>query len=152
LISAYELVISPPVGVETAKLAGKGAGLGEAARLLAADPCHPALKAYRLSGPLAPVVCGLHLKRGHRLAFSTQPPLVPREDDRTRVVILYVGQREPGHRGHGDVWDLLHDLFGVENPPAGHHKPPCCEAALPVIADEQLEAFLATLRRVQRGR
>jgi hypothetical protein len=148
----YAVMVPPPVQVEIEKLAGRRAGYGEARRLLGQDPCQPALKAYRLSGPLEPVVCGVRLKRGYRLAFTTQPPLVPRDDPRARVVVLYVGRREPGHRGDGDMWDLLHDLFGVENPPAGHHKPPCCEDALPAIEDDQLDAFVATLRRVQRAR
>jgi hypothetical protein len=50
------------------------------------------------------------------------------------------------------VWDLRHELFSVENPPAGHHKPPCCKNALPAIDDEALDAFLVALRRIQRGR
>jgi hypothetical protein len=66
--------------------------------------------------------------------------------------VLYVGKREPGHRTKGDVWDVLHDLFAVKNPPAGHRKPPCCQQALPTINDDELAAFLTTLRRVQRGR
>lgn len=146
----FDVVIPPPVQVEVEKLAGRRAGYGEKRRLLGQDPCAPALKAYRMSGPLAPVVCGLHLKRGYRLAFTTQTPLG--HDRRPRVVILYVGRREPGHRGDEDVWDILHVLFGVENPPTGHHKPPCCERALPAIEDRALDAFLAALRRVHRGR
>lgn len=117
---------------------------------LARDPCDPAIGAYRLSGPLAAVVCGVRLNRGHRLAFSMQPS--PARGARPRVVILYVGTREPGHRGSQDVWDLLHDLFGVQNPPADHDKPPCCEDQAPTIADEQLDEFVRSLRRVQRGR
>ncbi|WP_445149863.1 hypothetical protein [Baekduia sp. Peel2402] len=148
----FAVVIPPPVQVEVEKLAGRSAGYGDTRRLLGQDPCQPALKAYRLSGPLEPVVCGVRLKRGYRLAFTTQPPLVPKEDARRRVVVLYVGKREPGHRGDDDVWDLLHDLFGTKNPPVGHDKPPCCAQQLPEIRDEALDAFVAKLRRVQRGR
>jgi hypothetical protein len=97
-------------------------------------------------------VCGVHLKRGYRLAFTTQPPLVPNDDDRTVVIVLYVGKREPGHRTDNDVWDLFHDLFGLENPPAGHEKPPCCKGALPEITDADLDGFLRALSRLQRGR
>lgn len=66
------------------------------------------LGAYRLSGPLAPIVWGVHLKRDFRLAFTIQSPDEP--EGPTRVVILYVGQREPRHR-ESDVSTVLHDLF-----------------------------------------
>lgn len=66
--------------------------------------------------------------------------------------MLYVGKRQAGHRSDDDVWDVLHELFGVENPPAEHRKPACCDGGLPEIDDDQLAAFLAELRRAQRGR
>ena len=118
--------------------------------MLARDPCNAGLKAYRLSGPLEPIVCGLHLDRGYRLAFTTMPPLSA--GDLPRVVLLYVGKREPGHRSGTDVWDLLHDIFGVESPTAGHHKPPCCADGEPVIDQHMLADFLKQLRRFNRGR
>jgi hypothetical protein len=120
---AFNVLVPPPVQAEI----DERAGYGDARRLLGADPCHPVLAAYRLSGPLEPIVCGVRLKRGYRLSFTTQPPLAPSEDGRVVVVVLYVGKREPGHRTDDDVWDILHELFGVPNPPAGHEKPPCCE-------------------------
>lgn len=50
------------------------------------------IKAYRLSGPLQPIVCGVHLRNGYRLAYTTQ------EHAGTRggrdVVILYVGKND----------------------------------------------------------
>jgi hypothetical protein len=100
---------------------------------------------------LAPIVCGVHLRRGYRLAFTTQPPLAPADDDRLRVVVLYVGKREPGRRG-SDAWEVLHELFGVDNPPAGHQKPPCCADDVPEIDHDQLAEFIVNLRRFQRGR
>lgn len=132
-------------------LAGSGAGYGNARRLLGIDPCSEELGAYRLSGPLGLIVCGVRLKRDYRLAFTTQPPLALDDDDRVRVVILYVGNREPRHR-KTDVWTLLHELFGVENPASGHHKPPCCTDRMPEIDQDRLDSFIATLRRAQRGR
>jgi hypothetical protein len=132
-------------------LAGKRVGYANVRRLLGVDPCSKQLGAYRLSGPLEPIVCGVHLERGYRLAFTTQPPLAPAQDSRLRVVILYVGKREPGHRT-ADVWDLLHDLFEVDNPPAGHQKPPCCADDLPRIEDDQLREFIANVRRLHRKR
>ena len=134
---------------EVESLAGKGAGYAEVRRRLGVDPCDPNLGAYRLSGPLAQIVCGLHLRRGFRIAFTMQPSADGVE--RTAVVILYVGKRQPRQRD-GDIWDLLHDLFEVENPPADHRKPPCCEGSQPHISSEGLEAFLIGLRRFQRGR
>jgi hypothetical protein len=149
---AFNVLIPPAVQTEVSKLAGKRVGYGDVRRQLGADPCDAALKAYRLSGPLQPVVCGVRLKRGYRLAFTTQSPLAPGDDNRTLVIVLYVGKREPGHRTDNDIWDLLHDLFGVENPPAGHNKPACCEGALPEITDADLDDFLRALGRLQRGR
>lgn len=141
----------PAVQIEIAKLAGKRAGYVRVREMLGRNPCDPDLNAYRLSGPLKPKVCGLHLKNGYRLAFSMQPPDV--HDLRGRVVILYVGKREPGHRaGARDVWDLLHELFGTESPAEGHHKPPCCDEDRPQIRDDELLEFISTLRAVQRGR
>jgi hypothetical protein len=145
----FNVLVPPAVQAEINQLAGKRAGYADVRRQLGVDPCDPILKAYRLSGPLEPVVCGVRLKRGYRLAFTTQAPLVPEEDDRTVVVVLYVGKREPGHRTD-DVWDILHDLFGVKNPPAGHDKPPCCADEFPEIADKDLDDFLRALRRFQR--
>jgi hypothetical protein len=70
-------------------LVGKRAGYRTVHDQLRRDPCAKQLGAYRLSGPLAPIVCGIHLKRAFRLAFTIQPPDEP--EGPTRVVILYVG-------------------------------------------------------------
>ena len=70
------------------------------------------------------------------MAFTMQP--AEREDTLPRVVILFVGKREPRHR-RSDAWTILHDLFGVENPPENHHKQPCCAATLPVLAEHELD-------------
>lgn len=146
----FEIVAPAAVQALIDSLAGKRAGLQRRLELLARDPCASELSAYRLSGPLEPVVCGVHLDRGYRVAFTMQPPLA--RGERERVVLLYVGRREPGHRATGDVWDVLHDLFEVENPPAGHRKPPCCAASRPQIDHDDLTAFLRQLRRFQRKR
>lgn len=148
----FNVLVPPPVQRQVEALAGKRAGYQTVRRLLGADPCQADLKAYRISGPLAPIVCGLHLKRGYRLAFTTQSPLTPKDDSRTQVIVLYVGKRESGHRTQTDVWDILHDLFDVKNPPSRHDKPPCCQEHLPAIDADSLSAFLKALRRVQRGR
>ena len=43
---------------------------------------------------------------------------------RVRVVILYVGKRDTRKRSR-DIWQIIHDLFDTENPPApaicAHH-------------------------------
>jgi hypothetical protein len=81
------LVVTPrPVEALIRELEGKRAGYGDAYRQLEQDPCDPALGAYRLSGPLAPTVCGVHLRRGYRLAFTMQPPEGPGGPG--RVVVL----------------------------------------------------------------
>jgi hypothetical protein len=130
-------------------LAGKRAGYRVIHEQLARDPCAGELAAYRLSGPLEPIVCGVHLKRAFRLAFTIRPPET--DGGPTRVVILYVGQREPRHRD-SDVWTILHDLFGVESPPGRHDRPPCCDGGLPEISQDDLDAFLDELQRMTRGR
>jgi hypothetical protein len=50
------------------------------------------------------------------------------------------------------VWTILHDLFGVENPPGQHDRPPCCDGGLPEISEDELNAFLGELQRMTRGR
>ncbi|HTX45400.1 MAG TPA: hypothetical protein VMD48_03935 [Solirubrobacteraceae bacterium] len=146
----WVLVQPAELDPQIAALAGRRAGLQRRLRLLEHDPCDPELNAYRLSGPLQPIVCGLHLDRGYRLAFTTMS--APTADDRPRVVLLYVGRREAGHRSKADVWDLLHDIFGIDNPPAGHDKSPCCAEGEPTIEHDVLADFLRQLRRFNRGR
>lgn len=140
----------PAVQVFIDDLAGEHAGFGEALRLIEEDPCQASLGAYRLSGSLEPKVCGAHLRRGYRVAFTMQPPIA--QSDAPRVVILCVGKREPRHHGSADIWTLLHDLFEVENPPDNHGKPPCCADGLPELDHQELEEFLRRLRRFRRGR
>jgi hypothetical protein len=137
-------------------LAGKRAGYADAYEQLRRDPC--AMRstkdgsrpfAYRLSGPLAPRVCGVHLKNGYRLAFSMQP-----QNDRRfegRIVILYVGTRDTRDRSK-DIWQIVHDLFDADNPPAGHLRPPCCDGGQPQIDETELDEFMRRLRKLLRGR
>jgi hypothetical protein len=143
-------------------LAGKRTGYGDAYAQLQRDPCveYPTAKkssttegkrpfAYRLSGPLAPKVCGVRLKRGYRVAFTMGP-----SDDKKyqgSVHVLYVGERDTRDRT-GDVWQILHDLFGVENPLADHDRPPCCDSDLPVLDEQELDDFMAALRKLLRGK
>ncbi len=82
------------------------------------------------------------------MAFSVQPKT---RAHNARVVVLYVGKRDTRRR-RGDVWEVLHDLFGVDNPPAGHLRPPCCDEGLPRVDETELEEFLDRLRRLLRGR
>lgn len=148
--NGWEIVSPQELDPHIRALAGKRAGLQRRLDIMRADPCDPSLGGYRLSGSLEPKVCGLHLDRGYRLACSTQPAITA--DDRPRVVLLYVGRREPGHRTDTDIWDILHDLFRVGNPPAGHAKPPCCDRDLPTLDHDALDEFQRSLRRLNRGR
>lgn len=143
-----EIHVAPAVERVIDDLRGKRLGLGNALRELARDPCSAELDARRLSGPLAPVVCAIHLSRGYRLAFSVQPKTRAHS---ARVVVLYVGKRDTRRR-RSDVWEVLHDLFGVENPPDEHDRPSCCEDSTPSIGEAELDDFLRRLRRVQRRR
>ena len=146
-MSNYEVITPREVRPFIDALSGKRAGYGDVYQKLERDPCSDDLGAYRLSGPLEPVVCGVHLKRGYRLAFTMQPP--EKKGGQKRVVILYVGKSEPRH-GETDIWNVLHDLFGVSNPPDNHLKPKCCETDLPEIGDEELDAFLKAARALAR--
>lgn len=117
------------------------------------DPCHrhPSGRpfAYRISGPLGKKVCGLRLKNGYRVAFTTRPA-----DDEVYdgiVEVLYVGPRDTRDRSR-DIWDIVHDLSDQENPKAGHLRPPCCEDGLPTMTEDELAAFMARLRKRLRGR
>jgi hypothetical protein len=143
-----EIYVAPAVERVIDDLRGKRLGLGDALRELARDPCSAELDARRLSGPLAPVVCGIHLSRGYRLAFSVQPQT---KVHTARVVVLYVGKRDTRRRVR-DIWEVLHDLFGVENPPDEHHRPPCCKDGMPSIGETELDDFMDRLRRLLRGR
>lgn len=145
----FEVIVPRAVRPLVDQLAGQRAGYGEICAQLERDPCAEHLGAYRLSGPLEPAVCGLHLRNGWRLAFTMQAPERPR--GRQRVVILFVGRREPRHRT-SDAWTILHDIFGVENPPAGHHKPPCCQTGVPDLSDGELDGFLREVQMLTRGR
>ena len=103
--------------------------------------------AYRLSGPLAAKVCGVHLTRGWRLAFTL------READRDGidgvVDILFVGPRETRRR-ENDIWTVVHDLFGEENPPAGHRHPRYCQDGTPTIDIGEIAEYVDRLRRFLR--
>jgi hypothetical protein len=138
-------------------LKGKKTGYPAAYQQLCRDPCaefptadgRTAPFAYRLSGPLRPKVCGTHVKRGYRLAFSMRPS----DDDRYEgiVEILYVGTRDTRDRSK-DTWTIVHDLFGEQNPPDQHLRPPCCQDGLPVIDEDELAEFMRRLRRLLRPR
>jgi hypothetical protein len=143
-----EIYVAPAVERVIDELRGKRLGLGDALRELARDPCSAELDARRLSGPLAPVVCGIHLSRGYRLAFSVQPKT---RAHGARIVVLYVGKRDTRRRPH-DIWEVLHDLFEVDNPPDEHDRPPCCADGMPSITEAELDDFMVRLRRLLRGR
>lgn len=96
----YEVVTPRAVAPLIAQLQGQRAGYAATYAQLQRDPCATALGGYRLSGPLEPAVCGLHLRNGWRLAFTMQP--AEHEDALPSVVVLFVGKREPRH-GTSDV-------------------------------------------------
>jgi len=137
-------------------LKGKGAGYSDAYAQLTRDPCaeFPAQEgsrpfAYRLSGPLSDKVCGVHLRRGHRLAFTMRPADDPAYEG--IVEVLYAGTRDTRDRLR-DTWTVVHDLFDEENPPDEHLRPPCCQADLPSVDEDELTEFMRRLRRLLRGR
>jgi hypothetical protein len=85
-VADYEVVTLRPVRKLIDALAGKRAGYKRVHEQLSRDPRAPELRAYRLAGPLEPIVCGVHLDRGYRLAFTMQPPAAAGRPK--RVVIL----------------------------------------------------------------
>src|SRR6202008_4838934 len=86
-----------------------------------------------VSGALATKVCGTHLKRGYRLAFTLKSSRAARSDG--IVEVLYVGPRDTRDRTR-DVWTIVHDLFRETNPTEGHLRPPCCGSSLPTVDEE----------------
>ncbi len=147
-VPGLEIYVAPAVQRIIDDLRGKQLGLGHTLRELARDPCSAELDARRLSGPLAPIVCGIHLSQGYRLAFTVQP--TTRAHD-ARIVVLYVGKRDTRRRSR-DIWEIVHDLFEVDNPPSEHERPLCCADGLPDIGDAELDDFMVRLRRLLRGR
>jgi hypothetical protein len=152
----WEVVVRREVRPLIDALAGKRAGYADAYAQLQQDPCAERTTregkrpfAYRLSGPLEPKVCGVHLKHGYRLAFSMQP--AADRDHEGRVLVLYVGTRDTRDRSR-DVWRVIHDLFDAENPSSEHLRPPCCEHELPVLDQSELDDFMLRLRHLLRGR
>jgi hypothetical protein len=63
----YEVITPRAVAPLIAQLRGQRAGYAAAYAELARDPCSETLGAYRLSGPLEPSVCGVHLRNEWRL-------------------------------------------------------------------------------------
>lgn len=152
----WEVVVRRELRPLIDALAGKGTGYAAAYEQLRRDPCAermtPAGKrpfAYRLSGSLEPKVCGVHLKRGYRLAFSMQ--ISGSEEYEGRVIILYVGERDTRDRSR-DIWQIVHDLFHTENPTSDHLRPPCCDGGRPQLDEREVDDFMRRLRRFLRGR
>lgn len=151
----WDVVVRREVEPLIDALRGKRAGYGEAVRQLETDPCaefqrpdgDPRPFAYRLSGPLEPKVCGVHLRRGYRLACSLRPP--DNDDIEGTVEILYVGTRDTRDRSK-DTWQIVHDLFDEQNPVTDHLRPPCCRDGLPELAPDELEDFMRRLRDLLR--
>lgn len=140
-------------------LKGKKTGYAETYAQLERNPClvHPPPPgedegrpfAYRVAGPLGKKVCGTHLRRDHRLAFSMQDP--DRKGIEGTVIVLYAGVRDARDRSK-DTLAIVHDLFGVESPAEDHLRPPCCQDGRPAIDEDKLEEFMNRLRRFLRGR
>ena len=77
---------------------GKGAGLREAVAKLEHDPC--ATAAYKLVGPLRDRVCGLHMRRDYRLAFSFVADAKDEQGKGREVVaVLAIGAKTSGPGG-----------------------------------------------------
>ena len=151
----WEVVVRREVEPLIDALKGKRAGYGDAVRQLEINPCVEFERsdgdrrpfAYRLSGPLEPKVCGVHLKRDYRLAFTMRLP--DRGDIDGIVEILFVGRRDTRDRSK-DTWQIVHDLFGEDNPPADHLRPPCCHNGGPNVGAEELDEFMRRLRQFLR--
>ena len=148
----WEVVVRREVRPLIDGLKGKGAGYGQLEQELERDPCrvfprpdgNPRPLAYRLTGDLHPKVCGAHLKRDYRLAFTMRPP--DREDIEGIVDVLFVGGRDTRKRAN-DTWTIVHDLFGVDNPPSGHERPPCCDGGYPEMSEDEIRDFMRRLSR-----
>jgi hypothetical protein len=151
-VIAYYVKISPSLEPLIAGLQGKGAGLREAVAKLEHDPC--ATDAYKLVGPLRDRVCGLHMRRDYRLAFSF---VADAEDDegkgRDVVAVLAIGAKTsgPGARPPA-AFELVHEIFGEPFSSGTLKREPCCADGRPQIAEVELEDAMDLLRRLSRRR
>lgn len=154
-VAGWDVIVRREVRPLIDALKGRSSGYQAAYTQLSSDPCAVFPKndggnrpfAYRLSGPLGTKVCGVHLNYGYRLAFTMRPAADSAYEG--VIEILYVGKRDTRDRAK-DVWTIVHDLFGEQNPPDGHLRPPCCDEQMPVIEDDELMALMKRLRRLIR--
>lgn len=88
----WDVIVRREVRTLIDALAGKRTGYAAAYEQLRRDPCFSYATssggfrpfAYRLSGGLATKVCGVHLERGYRLAFTMRPSHDSGYDTRAR--------------------------------------------------------------------
>jgi hypothetical protein len=130
-------------------LRGKRIGLAKALARLADDPCHPSH--YRIEGVLHPKVCGLHLARGWRLAFSflDEDP----NGHHGTVAVLFIGEKEPARpRRTAPMWQLVHELFGERHAEGGGQHEPCCAEGQPRVSEREVIELMERLRRLSQRR
>jgi hypothetical protein len=146
----YYVKISRSLEPLIAGLQGKGAGLREAVAKLEHDPC--ATDAYKLVGPLRDRVCGLHMRRDYRLAFSFVTDVVDDEGKGLEIVaVLAIGAKSSGPRGKPPAaFELVHEIFGEPFSSGTLKREPCCAGGRPQIAEAELEDAMALLRRLSR--
>jgi hypothetical protein len=133
-------------------LQGKRAGLREALAKLEHDPC--ATDAYKLVGPLRDRVCGLHMRRDYRLAFSF---VADAEDEQGKgrkvVAVLAIDAKTSGpHGGQPAAFELVHEIFDEPFTAGTLKREPCCTQQRPQISQVELEDAMALLRRLSRRR
>ena len=114
---------------------------------LADGPC--LAHAYRLSGPLQDWLCGVHLHRDWRLAFTADT------NDKVVLVVFIDRYRAKGF-GLSDPWDHLHALCGLINLQRDHKKPECREGGelglLPDVYLDSLDEDLLASLKEKHGR
>ena len=153
----WDVKVHPEVRPLIDALKGNKSGYSDAYKQLVSNPCAELPTkdgksrpfAYRLSGPLQERVCGLHLKRGYRLAFTMHDPET--EEHEGIVEVLYAGTRDTRKRAK-DAWTIVHHICDEENPPSGHLKPPCCQSGRPDMDEDKLGEVMDRLRRLRLGR
>jgi len=133
-------------------LQGKRAGLREALAKLEHDPC--ATDAYKLVGPLRDRVCGLHMRRDYRLAFSFVADAEGKQGKSREVVaVLAIGAKTSGPHGSPPAaFELVHEIFGEPFSTGTLKREPCCAQQRPQISQTELEDAMALLRRLSRRR
>lgn len=139
---SFRVSATPTAKRQADALRGKAAKAYEDALLrFEAEGC--AAADYRLTGQTVDRICSAHLYGNYR-ALICFP-------DEESVVIATVGEHSRG--SSDDVYGVVYELLGIDEPIGKRTKPPCCDAeGGPPVDPELLDQMLHAAARLQRRR